>query len=299
MKKLKNMKIAFYPKDFNKKGDKLMTDIFKIRFIKDFCELCQDGFNHGWHEMNGGNLSYRLQPEEIKQAEKLFILTDSWHKIGTDVPELNNEYFLVTGTGKYFKNVLKAPEENIGIIQIDNKGENYRIVWGLSNNGMPTSELPTHLMNHEVKKKQTGGKHRIIYHCHTPNIIALTFLLPLKDEVFTRELWETMTECPIIFSKGIGVVKWMVPGGREIAVETSELMKMYDLVIWSHHGLFCSSENFDIAFGLALTLEKAAEILIKIMSVSPKRLQTIQTDEFRKLAKDFKVEISDRFLYEK
>lgn len=299
MKKLKNMKIAFYPKDFNKKGDKLMTDIFKIRFIKDFCELCQDGFNHGWHEMNGGNLSYRLQPEEIKQSEKLFSLTDSWHKIGTDVPELNNEYFLVTGTGKYFKNVLKAPEENIGIIQIDNKGENYRIVWGLSNNGMPTSELPTHLMNHEVKKKQTGGKHRIIYHCHTPNIIALTFLLPLKDEVFTRELWETMTECPIIFSKGIGVVKWMVPGGREIAVETSELMKMYDLVIWAHHGLFCSSENFDIAFGLALTLEKAAEILIKIMSVSPKRLQTIQTDEFRKLAKDFKVEISDRFLYEK
>ena len=46
-------------------------------------------------------------------------------------------------------------------------------------------------------------------------------------------------------------------------------------------------------------MEKDAEILIKIMSVSPKRLQTIQTDEFRTLAKDFKVEISDRFLYEK
>ena len=108
-----------------------------------------------------------------------------------------------------------------------------------------------------------------------------------------------MTECPIIFSKGIGVVNWMVPGGKEIAIATSELMKVYDLVIWAHHGLFCSSEDFDIAFGLALTLEKAAKILIKILSVSPKRLQTIQPNEFRKLAKDFNVELSEKFLYEK
>ena len=71
----------FYPHDFNKKGDKLMTNIFKINFIKEFCELCQDGFNHGWHEMNGGNLSYRLKPEEIKQSEEIFNLTNNWIKI--------------------------------------------------------------------------------------------------------------------------------------------------------------------------------------------------------------------------
>ncbi|MDY3918541.1 MAG: hypothetical protein SOZ59_05995 [Candidatus Limivivens sp.] len=26
--------------------------------------------------------------------------------------------------------------------------------------------LPTHLMNHEVKKRVTGGKHRVIYHAN-------------------------------------------------------------------------------------------------------------------------------------
>lgn len=80
-------------------------------------------------------------------------------------------------------------------------------------------------MNHEVKKKATNGLHRVIYHSHVPNVIALTFVLPLDDKVFTRELWEMMTECPVIFPDGIGVIPWMVPGGRDIAVESSKLMK--------------------------------------------------------------------------
>ena len=66
--------------------------------------------------------------------------------------------------------------------------------------------LPTHLMNHEVKKKLTNGRHRVIYHAHTTNTIALTFVLPLDDKVFTRELWESATECPVVFPDGVGVV---------------------------------------------------------------------------------------------
>src|SRR5699024_8266679 len=152
-----------------------------------------------------------------------------------------------------------------------------RIVWGLEKGGRPTSELPSHLMNHEVKKQVTGGKHRVILHSHTPNVIALTFVLPLEDEVFTRELWEMATECPVVFPDGVGVVPWMVPGGRDIAVATSELMKKYDVAIWAHHGVFCSGEDFDLTFGLMDTVEKSAEILVKVLSMGGKR-QTITPD---------------------
>ena len=34
---------------------------------------------------------------------------------------------------------------------------------------------------------------------------------------------------PVVFPDGVGVVPWMVPGGRDIAVATSELMKKYDV----------------------------------------------------------------------
>lgn len=62
--------------------------------------------------------------------------------------------------------------------------------------------------------------------------IALTLVLPLDDKVFTRELWESATECPVVFPDGVGVVPWMVPGGREIAVKTAELMKKVVILLY-------------------------------------------------------------------
>jgi rhamnulose-1-phosphate aldolase len=91
----------------------------------------------------------------------------------------------------------------------------------------------------------------------------------------------------------------MVPGGRAIAVETSKLMKEYDVAIWAHHGMFCAGEDFDLTFGLMHTVEKSAEILVKVLSMAPKKMQTIQPQEFRDLAKDFKVSLPEKFLYEK
>lgn len=274
-------------------------NILEREFIKGFIRMCSDGFEQGWHERNGGNLTYRMKDEEVKYVQSVFSYQRAWEDIGTEVPELANEYFLVTGSGKYFRNVELDPEANIGIVEIDKTGAKYRVVWGLIHEAVPTSELPTHLMNHAIKKVVTDEQHRVIYHCHTTNVIALTFVLPLKYEIFTRELWEMATECPVVFPAGVGVVPWMVPGGREIAVATSALMKDYDVAIWAHHGIFCSGSDFDTTFGLAHTVEKSAEILVKMLSMSPKKLQTIQTDELRSLADAFHVTLPEKFLYEK
>jgi len=268
------------------------------KFVQGFIRMANDGWEQGWHERNGGNLSYRVKPEEAEEVKESFTPGD-WQAIGTSVPKLAKEYFLVTGSGKYFRNAALDPEDSICMIELDDKGENYRIVWGLVNGGRPTSELPSHLMNHEVKMLATDGKYRVIYHAHPANVIALTFVLPLTDEAFTRELWEMATECPVVFPSGIGVVPWMVPGGRDIAVKTSELMQHYDVAIWAHHGMFAAGEDFDLTFGLMHTVEKSAEILVKVLSMTNSKAQTIQPDEFRALAKDFKVTLPEKFLYDK
>lgn len=273
--------------------------VLDAKFVQGFIRMANDGWEQGWHERNGGNLSYRIKKEEIVEIKEELSEQGEWKAIGTSVPKLGGEYFLVTGSGKFFRNVILDPEDSLAIIELDESGENYRICWGLVHGGRPTSELPSHLMNHEVKMVQTNGAHRVIYHAHTTNVIALTFVLPLKDEVFTRELWEMATECPVVFPDGIGVVGWMVPGGREIAVATSELMKKYDVAIWAHHGMFCSGEDFDLTFGLMHTVEKAAEILVKMLSMRPEKLQTITAENFRDLAKDFHVTLPEEFLYEK
>lgn len=265
------------------------------QFVKDFIKLCGEGYRKGWHERNGGNLSYRIKDEEIESIKENFH-DAPYQEIGAEVPTLKNEYFLVTGSGKYMMNVPIDPENNICIIKLDETGTKFKIVWGLKSGGRPTSELPSHLMNLAVVKKRTNGLFRIVYHCHATNVIALTFVLPLKSDIFTRELWEMATECPVVFPDGVGVVPWMVPGGKDIAIATSKLMEKYDVAIWAHHGIFGSGPDFDTTFGLVDTVEKSAEILVKVLSMTNTKRQTITRENFVDLAKGFHVTLNEEAL---
>ena len=42
--------------------------ILDAKFVQDFIKMANDGFLQGWHERNGGNLSYRLKPEEDRKS---------------------------------------------------------------------------------------------------------------------------------------------------------------------------------------------------------------------------------------
>lgn len=265
-------------------------EVLKAEFVRGFIRMASDSWDQGWHERNGGNLSYRIKPEEVEPLFDKFCFGE-WQPIGVSVPGIAEEYFLITAAGSFFRNISLYPEECFGIIQVDREGSSYRVCWGFANGGCPTSELPMHLMSHEVKKASTGGKNRVIHHAHPANIIALTFLLPLDSETFTRELWQMISECAMVFPEGVGVLPWMVPGSLEIAVASAELMKRKDAVIWAHHGIFCSGETFDLAFGLMHTIEKAAEILIKVLSVSPQKLNTITDENLKSLASAYGLEL--------
>jgi rhamnulose-1-phosphate aldolase len=270
--------------------------VLETDFAKGFCRLCTDGWDKNWHERNGGNLSYRMKDSDVEKVKDELNFESQWQDIGGKVPDLACEYFMVTGSGKFFRNVQLKPKANVCIIVLDDKGEKFKIVWGLTEGGRPTSELPSHLMNLEVCKKRDENI-RVVYHCHPTNIIALTFVLPLDDRVFTRELWEMATECPVVFPNGLGVVPWMVPGGRDIAIATSKIMETKDFAIWAHHGAFACGTDFDIAFGLMHTVEKAAEVLVKVMSITDRKRQTIQPDDFRALNEPFKINVEERYLY--
>ncbi len=270
--------------------------ILDTKVIRDYIRMCNDGWEQNWHERNGGNLTYRMRPEEIEECRPYFSTERPWVEMGVQADNLKGEYFISTGSGKFFRNVILEPQENICIVEINEAGDSYRIVWGLVRGGRPTSEFPSHFMNHSIRKPATNGENRVIYHAHPANIIAMTYVLPLTDKDFTRALWQSATECPVVFPGGVGVVEWMVPGGADIAMATSELMKKYDAAVWAHHGLFCSGPDFDITFGLMHTIEKAAEIYVKVLSCGQGIRQTISDDNLRAIAKEFGVTLREEFL---
>jgi rhamnulose-1-phosphate aldolase len=124
----------------------------------------------------------------------------------------------------------------------------------------------------------------------------MTYVTPLTAKDFTRALWQSATECPVVFPGGVGVVPWMVPGGPDIALATSKLMKEYDAAVWAHHGTFVSGPDFDTAFGLMHTIEKAADIYLRVLSTGKPVLQTIVDDDLRAIAEAFGVTLREDFL---
>ena len=160
--------------------------------------------------------------------------------------------------------------------------------WGLTNEAVPTSELPAHFLSHCERIKATNGKDRVIMHCHATNLIALTYVLENDTAVFTRQLWEGSTECLVVFPDGVGILPWMVPGTDEIGQATAQEMQKHSLVLWPFHGVFGSGPTLDETFGLIDTAEKSAEVLVKVYSMGGMK-QTISREELIALGQRFGV----------
>lgn len=264
-------------------------------FLAGFVSMVEHATALGWHERNGGNLSYRLAQHEA--ADALGELPcGAWDPIGTAVPGIAGQAFLITAAGSYFGNVAADPAASAGIIEVDEAGTRYRKRWGFAGGARPTSEMLMHLLAHEVKALADEGEDRVVYHAHPVSINALTFVLPLTGTAFTHELWTTISECAMVFPRGIGVIEWMVPGSRELALASAEALAVHDAVIWPHHGAFCAGESFDAALGLLHTIEKAAEIAVKVRSMTAQPRNRITEEQVRAMDEAYSLGIDPDYL---
>lgn len=256
-----------------------MKNILDAPFLKEVCETASNMYRLGWDERNGGNISVMLDENEIKEYldTNKVIRTLS---IRFDANKLAGKYFLVTGTGKYFKNVEKDPETNLGIIRISQSGLNAELIWGYKDGGKFTSELPAHLMSH-IARLSVNTDNRVVIHTHPTYTIAMNTVCPIDENDFTHRLWQTNTEAIVVFPDGVGILPWMVCGTTEIGEATAEKMKEYRLVVWTNHGIYGAGKDIDETFGLIETVEKTAQIYMltegheRINVISDKNLQAI------------------------
>ena len=269
-----------------------MKDILTAPFMVEMIRTVTNMYNHGWDERNGGNVSLMLDENDVKEyldlnSVKLKIPT------GFTAPELDGKYFLVTGTGKYFKNVQYAPEINLGIVRVTAYGELAELLWGFEDGGSFTSEFPAHMMSH-VARLKVNPENRVVMHCHPSNLLAMTYVHDLDEKQFTRTLWQMSTECIVVFPDGVNVLPWMLCGTNEIGEATAEKMLTARLVVWAQHGIYGAGKDLDETFGLIETAEKGAEIYMKIAHLPLKN--TITDDELHQLEKRFKVKGREGYL---
>ena len=269
-----------------------MKDILTAPFVEEMKRTTANMYRLGWDERNGGNISMLLDGAQVGEYLDL-------NKVIRTIPtgfkadSLIGKIFIVTGTGKYFKNVEIDPENNLGIIRIAKDGTTAELLWGYSDGGRFTSELPAHLMSH-MARLEVNPENRVVLHCHPTYTLAMNYVHELDDKKFTHTLWQTCTECMVVFPDGVGVLPWMLCGTNEIGEATAKKMKDYRIVVWGLHGLYGAGKDIDEAFGLVETVEKAAQLYM--ISAHLPRINTITDDQLREIAEGFNVKYREDFL---
>lgn len=263
-----------------------MKDILRAPFIEALAETCSNMYRLGWDERNGGNISYLLDEEQVREyLDPVVVLR--LIPLSFDAKELAGRIFLVTGTGKYFKNVPGDPEDTLGIVRIAESGMSAELLWGFRDGGRFTSEFPAHMMSHRARMTVDSENH-VVMHCHPTDIIAMTHVHDLNEKEFTKTLWRMCIECMLAFPDGINVLPWMPCGTEKIGLATAEKMITAHMVVWAQHGVYATGRTLDEAFGLIETADKAAAIYLKIAHLHI--MNRLSDEDLRQLAAQFKVQ---------
>ncbi len=269
-----------------------MENIYEAAFVKEMEKTTANMYRLGWDERNGGNISYRLDEQDVQK----YLDTDRVIRtipLGFDAEELAGCYFIVTGTGKYFKNVTEDPANNLGLFRISKSGKDAELLWGYEDGGRFTSELPAHLMSH-IARMKADPENRVVMHSHPTNTLAMTYVHPLDDKSFTHTLWTMSTECIVVFPEGLGVLPWMLCGTNSIGEATAAKMNDHRLVVWAMHGIYGAGKSLDETFGLIETVEKAAQIYM--LTAGLPQVNTITDENLVELAEYFKVDYRKDYL---
>ncbi len=285
--------------EIKKAGKELQRELKDIKsapFVKEMCRTTANMYRLGWDERNGGNISYLLDEKEVAEYLDLNRVLRTIPLAGVneaefDVTPLLGKIFIVTGTGKYFKNVEDDPETNLGIVRIVKNG--VELLWGYKDGGRTTSELPAHLMCHMARLK-VDPENRVVMHSHPTHTLAMNYVHELDEKKFTHTLWEMCTECIAVFPDGVGILPWMLCGTNSIGVATAKKMEEFRLVIWAMHGIYGAGKTIDETFGLIETVEKAAQIYM--LTAHLPRVNTIKDEDMVKLVELFGLSYRKDFL---
>lgn len=268
--------------------------ILDCRKFQDYLDIIDQMYRLGWDERNGGNISLLLEESDVQTY------LDGGRKVIREIPLpltadpiLAGKTFLITGTGRYFRNTKKYPSENCGVIKIKDDLKTAEVLWGFDNDSKFTSEIYAHLMCHATRLK-VNPANRVIMHCHPQNILTYSSIHDLDEKLFTLDLWRTMTEEIVVFPEGIGVLPWGLCGTEQIGLDTAKKMEEYRTVIWTLHGVYGAGNDLDEAFGLIETVEKAA--MLYLMALPYEKKQVITDHDLKITAEAFHIKPKEGYL---
>ena len=241
--------------------------------IADVAELLHQ---KGWAEKNAGNFSVKVEMEVDSVSSTYIPLNSSF-------PNLANNIFVVTGKGKRMRDVAKMPAHTTVVIVINSDGDGYSIL--SEDQIIPTSELSAHLAIHSMIAKR-GSNERAVVHSHVTELIALTHNPEYCDQQkLNNLLWQMHPETIMFLPQGVGFVPFEMPGSKEIAMATVEVLKNHPVALWEKHGVFSIAPNLNDCYDLLDITVKSAKIyfMCKQAGFAPQGLSNEQLKQLSEI----------------
>src|SRR5258706_518039 len=164
-------------------------------------------------------------------------------QLPTTVPTLAHKSFLVTGSGRRLREIIKEPTAHIGFVTI-NEGGTTAQLYKAANCRFAhlTSELNSHLAIHRDHLKDTIF--HFFFHPQPPYLTYLSHVPAYRDDAYlNRHLLRWEPECIVHLPEGIGYIPFKVSGSTAQEEATVAALRQHRLVIWGKHGVVARSDS--------------------------------------------------------
>jgi rhamnulose-1-phosphate aldolase len=239
-------------------------------------------WERGWAERNAGNLSC-----DVTGLVSIDSVTDPpLTPLGAAFPDLSGRLLLVTSAGSRMRDLATEPDSRCGVLHVAGDGAAYGVVWH-GGDGVaftPSSELASHLAIHAALRRRDSPATAVV-HAHPTELLALSLDPGLGDEArFNRLLRSLHPETVVVVPSGVALVPYEMPGTLEQGTAAGRAMEEHDVAVWLKHGAVAVGEDFDSAFDLLETVNKAARLYLDCRSagIVPQGLSDAQVEQLRR-----------------
>ena len=160
------------------------------------------------------------------------------------VPELAHKSFLVTGSGRRLRDIIRDPAANLGYVTVNEDGRtgvlytHHRRLFAHL-----TSEFNSHLAVHKDQVIQTGTNFHAIIHAQPPYLTYLSSVPQYQDETYlNRHLLRWQPELIVNLPQGLGYIPFKIPGSKDLMEANIASLRTHRVVVWAKHGVMARSD---------------------------------------------------------
>ena len=148
---------------------------------------------------------------------------------------LRDRCLVATRAGSNFMDYRpETLDHDFGILRIGASGRDYSVVWGLVDDGQPTSELPAQLAIVEARLAR-GDSQVVSLHDHSIHAQLVCRLLS-EGQVRADDIARANGESSVYMADGVGFVEYYENASIELAEACQREFSRYQAVVWDLHG---------------------------------------------------------------